>query len=280
MTIRALAEGGAVRVVAVELTDAAIEAVGRHALAGDAVQLMSEAMCATALLAAHIKGEERIMLELQASKPRCSALVEVGADGQVRARMRPTTLLGMRDGVLQGIAAVIKSDAERELYRGTTEVATETLESALSKHLSVSSQVDAFVRIGFEAEAGQPTFVGGFLVERLPASDELPTIERDEFALRVAPPLQLEPVHSVLDQLREGRLLADSVQTLERAPFRWACRCSLEKVESTLASLGAAELQDMAHTDGQAEVICHFCNEAYIVDAPRLLELMEALDNV
>jgi molecular chaperone Hsp33 len=34
-------------------------------------------------------------------------------------------------------------------------------------------------------------------------------------------------------------------------------------VEQTLISLGKMELQELLETDGSAEVVCHFCNEAY-----------------
>ena len=54
---------------------------------------------------------------------------------------------------------------------------------------------------------------------------------------------------------------------------KWRCRCSKERVERTLVSLGQQTLLEMADEDDGAEVCCHFCNEAYPLDADALRRL-------
>ena len=41
------------------------------------------------------------------------------------------------------------------------------------------------------------------------------------------------------------------------------CKCSREKSGINLISLGKTELQEILEDEGFAEVVCHFCNEAY-----------------
>jgi molecular chaperone Hsp33 len=54
---------------------------------------------------------------------------------------------------------------------------------------------------------------------------------------------------------------------------RFECRCSRARVVRALATLGAAELRDMAGKDGGAEATCDFCAASYRISATELLEL-------
>ncbi len=54
---------------------------------------------------------------------------------------------------------------------------------------------------------------------------------------------------------------------------RFACRCSRERVVRALATLGVAELKDMASRDGGASATCDFCAAVYQISATELLEL-------
>jgi molecular chaperone Hsp33 len=56
---------------------------------------------------------------------------------------------------------------------------------------------------------------------------------------------------------------------------RFACRCSRERVEHALRSLGAAELREMAANDGGANLTCDFCTAAYAFSADELLSIAQ-----
>ena len=56
---------------------------------------------------------------------------------------------------------------------------------------------------------------------------------------------------------------------------RFACRCSRERVERALRSLGASELRDMAAKDGGASLTCDFCTAAYAFSAGQLLRIAQ-----
>jgi molecular chaperone Hsp33 len=58
---------------------------------------------------------------------------------------------------------------------------------------------------------------------------------------------------------------------------RFQCRCSRERSVGALKLLGRDELSAMLAEDGQAELTCHFCSAAYVVEAPELTGLIEEL---
>ena len=56
---------------------------------------------------------------------------------------------------------------------------------------------------------------------------------------------------------------------------RYFCDCSRERFSKGILSLGKKEIAQMIAEDGQAEVVCQFCNRRYLFDAPALEKLLE-----
>ncbi|NLL82376.1 MAG: Hsp33 family molecular chaperone HslO, partial [Tissierellia bacterium] len=50
--------------------------------------------------------------------------------------------------------------------------------------------------------------------------------------------------------------------------------CSREKIEKVIISLGKKEIQDIIDEDGQAELVCHFCNTKYQFNKEDLIRLL------
>jgi molecular chaperone Hsp33 len=62
-----------------------------------------------------------------------------------------------------------------------------------------------------------------------------------------------------------------------RQSVNFECPCSRDRSVGALQLLGRDELTAMLQEDGQAEVTCHFCNEHYVVEAPELEALIQAV---
>ena len=67
----------------------------------------------------------------------------------------------------------------------------------------------------------------------------------------------------------------DDVRLLGRRPLRFGCSCSRERVEDTLRTLGLDESLAAAR-DGEAEVHCDFCGQAYRFSEPQIEGLFQA----
>ena len=265
-----------VRVIGVDVTDAAEELRRAHDLEGAAAVLGAECLAAVTLLSAQIKGEERLTLQLETENPTVHAWTEVDAEGAVRGRVRPPRI--PRSAPLSGVLIAIKADARQELYRGHTVIEDEGLEAALAHHLAQSAQVECALRIGVETrEDGSVRWAGGIYVERLPEDPNRPWIDVATFRERVAPLAARDPQELVLE-LRAGLLGAQRLRILEERPVVWQCRCSLEKVEGMLASLDLTLLRQMRDEDHGAEVTCHFCGQTWSVPEARLEAIVRSLE--
>jgi molecular chaperone Hsp33 len=274
--LRALVADRSVRLLAVEARAPAEFTRVAHGLGRHATRLGAEALVAGALAGAHIKGDEQLTLQLQGERPRCAVYVDVTAGGALRARVTPpdVSLAGGRFG---GILLVTKHAPGGELYRGATPIDGTTLEQGLAAHFGTSQQVDAIVRLGAATGSdGAVTRAHGLLLERLPEEPGAPSLSPRAFTERFGA-LQ-DPVDTDLDELMTGiafgSLLGGPIEVLERTRVVWQCRCSRQRIEQTLSSLGADLLNEMIEEDRGATVSCHFCTTEYTLSEADLRRLL------
>ncbi len=268
-TVSALACDRKVRVLVTVMDGPADELCQRHRLGPEAARVASEGLVAAALLSSQIKGEERHTVNLYGETPRFELMVDLWADGRLRARFQPDEIPPTAQ--FRGLLAVIKFLGSRELYRGIADIADETVESALQRYFIRSVQVDARVRVAAEVDPdGRVRFAAGMLVERFPDMDA------DEFAARFDGPMA-EEFRSLMAEFAFGQLAGEEVEVLDFQDLRYQCPCSKDRVIGMLASLGASELATMLEEDGKAEVTCHFCNTVYQVSRVELAELLGKL---
>ncbi|MEM6929167.1 MAG: Hsp33 family molecular chaperone HslO [Myxococcota bacterium] len=274
--VRALLDDGAVRLILVEATAPARETRRLHGLGPGAARLGAEAAVATALNAAHIKGDEQLSLQLQSGEPRASFYADIVANGDLRVRVTPSDIT-LDGGRVTGQLLAIKSLGRRELYRGITEVPGTTIEQALATHLATSVQVHDVLRIGVRQDAdGEILQAGGLLLERLPEESDHPSLAPEVFEDRYGWVREAD-VLKLLSQLAFGALGDQPLRVLENTRLTWRCRCSRDRVEAILLALGPDELLDMAERDHGAEVGCDFCNTTYTFDEAEVRALGERL---
>jgi molecular chaperone Hsp33 len=208
-------------------------------------------------------------------EPSGEFLAQVTSDGVVRAKQLPAQVPWSGLGRVTGTLVAVKSIPGRELYRGATSIQDESLEDALSRHLSDSHQVEAMLRLGTVDEPdGSLGFAGGLLVERLPPEGGLSSLDPVAFVRRFQGLAEGTPADHAVGAIYLQRLLGEPFLALERLPLVWRCRCSRERVRALLLALGREELQAMLLEQGEARVTCHFCNDEQVFDQDDLLALL------
>ena len=73
----------------------------------------------------------------------------------------------------------------------------------------------------------------------------------------------------------EYAMLGFDVEFLEDIPVGYHCDCSRDRMERAIISLGKKEISDMIEEQGEAEIICQFCNQAYRFEKEDLAELLD-----
>src|SRR5690606_22467793 len=116
---------------------------------------------------------------------------------------------------------------------------------------------------------------GGLIIQLLPGAgdDDIDAIAHE--LARIRPVTEIVADAMTLEQIMHG--IIRSVEVMEEMPVEFRCKCSRERIDQTLISLGKEELEAIIDETGKAEVNCHFCNETYVYDGKQLKELLEQL---
>ena len=162
----------------------------------------------------------------------------------------------------------------KEPYRGSIPMISGELGEDFTYYFASSEQTPSAVGVGVLVDVdGHVLHAGGFIIQLLPGlTDE--EITRLEGALGGLP-----HVTALMDQGETPEeilrwVVGDELTIHEKSEVKFVCQCSSERVEKTLISMGESELRSLIEEDGRAEIVCHFCNEAYQFDQPHLERLL------
>ena len=117
---------------------------------------------------------------------------------------------------------------------------------------------------------------GGYLLNLLPDATE-DDIKKIENAVQ-----NCEPISKMLEDNIDLREIAkkvtqdDNIQVIEENIIPvYECNCNKDKFKKGIISLGKKEIEDIIKDQGEAEVICHFCNKKYVFTKEELEEIVE-----
>lgn len=163
-----------------------------------------------------------------------------------------------------GTLSVVKDLGLREFFTGQVEIVSGELGDDFTYYLVSSEQVPSSVGVGVLVNPDNTILAaGGFIIQLMPGTDD-ETITKIEQRLS-----QVEPISKLIqkgltpEEILE-EVLGEKPEILETMPVRFHCPCSKERFETAILGLGKKEIQDMIEEDGQAEAVCHFCNEKYL----------------
>lgn len=282
--VRGTALGGKVRAFAVRSTKLVEELRRRHDTFPTATAALGRTLTTATMMGAMLKGEEKLTIQVKGSGPLGQIVVDANAKGDVRGYVDhphvhlPSNAMGKLDvaGAVgtEGFLYVIKDLGLKEPYRGSVPIVSGELGEDFTYYFAASEQTPSAVGIGvLVAPDGAVISSGGLIVQLLPglADDEIDAIER---AISTLP-----PVSALIDQGLSPeeviKWVLPDVQIQESMDVQFKCECSRERVERTLISLGSEEIQAIIDEQGVAEVVCHFCNEAYQFEREDLEHILE-----
>jgi molecular chaperone Hsp33 len=241
---------------------------------------LGEAVAATALLAATLKFEGRLSLQLRGTGPMHLMLVECTDGLGVRAVARfrdPPAIRDLRQLSGNGTLTVtLEGEDLANRYQGVVPLAGERMSDCLRDYFENSEQLPT--RLWLRADGEQAS---GLLLQRLPVTTRPATatesgaggVAEDEIedAWRrvqlVADTVTDPELAGLSDRELLRRLFAeDDVRMFEAAPVFFRCSCSRSRVETMLRALGREEVDSILAERSSVEVRCEFCNRAYRFD--------------
>jgi molecular chaperone Hsp33 len=228
-------------------------------------QQLGEALAACALLAATIKFEGSLILQIRGDGPLHLLVVQASPQGTLRGIARwhgdvPATDLQAIFG--KGHMAITIEPPEGEPYQGIIGLQGQSISHAIEHYFMQSEQLNTRLWL-----AADTTTCAGFLLQELPATT--PDADAWSRTTQLADTLDADeilhlPVTDVLHRLFHE----EDVRVFEPEPVSFRCGCSRARIDAVLLSMGKQETVSLLQQQsGKIEVHCEFCNARYDYDS-------------
>lgn len=260
-----------------------LEIVGRHQVPASVRDRLGELSAAAMLLAASLKFDGALVLQIHGDGPVALFVVECTARGRFRATVKLREDMAANDD--SSLVALVNrggngrfvvtldpraSDPERRPYQGVVPFFGTTVSEALEHYMERSEQIPTRLWLAADGQRA-----AGLLLQRLPdegGSPRAPVAPGDADAWnrmqRLAETVSGEELLRLDSREVLHRLFwQESLHALDRRECRFECRCSREKVADMLRMLGPREVEEIVAEQGRVEVRCEFCNKPYAFDA-------------
>lgn len=234
--------------------------------------LLGEAVSAIVLLAATLKFEGTLTLQLQGKGLVNLLVAQCTSDFKVRGMARHDSIgddAGFRSLTGDGqVVVTVEATDRASSYQGVVPIVGNSLAESLEAYFLQSEQLPTRVVL-----AASPGVVAGMLVQRIPGEGGKEPI--DPAALEAA---WMKADHAMrgitrvdlLEDNLEQRLVRmfgdDEVRVFGGQAVVHECRCSRERVANVLRSLGAEEVKSVIEEQGNVTVTCEFCQRPYKFD--------------
>lgn len=285
-TIRAISADGYIRGFAAITTGLVQELQRRHHTFPVASAALGRTATMASLLSLTIKDtKERITIQVEGDGPLGRILVETDGTGTIRGYVNnPDVLIPLKDNgkldvagaVGQGSIYLTRDLGLKKPYQGTSPIISGELAEDFTYYFTASEQTPSSVGLGVLVNRDQILVAGGYMLQLLPNAPE---------DIISALETKIKKLTSVTKLLEDGmtpeqlliHLMGEDLRFLEQKEVRFGCTCSRDKVKKMLIGLGIEELRSISEDIGQAEVVCHFCNEKYLFDREQLEEIIAGI---
>ncbi len=239
---------------------------------------LGETAAATLLLAATVKFDGRLTLQLQGAGPMHLLVVQAQPGYSLRGVARWTGELPdpgapLPDLVGGGqIVVTIENEDRSSRYQGVVPLESPRLAETFETYFTRSEQLPTRLWL-----VANETCAAGLLLQRLPtgasassATSDLAFNDADEDwnrILHLAGTLTDEELAGLpADELLRRLFHEEDVRIFDPSPVSFRCACSRERVDGILRSLGEAEARAVLLERGEVEVKCEFCNREWRYD--------------
>lgn len=224
---------------------------------------MGELCAAAVLLAATLKLDGSLVLQIQGKGAIRLLVVECSGDLALRATAKWEGELdgGFHDLVGEGRFVITLDQKGGQAYQGIVALEGESVAEILQNYMTRSEQLETRLWLSSEGNSAS-----GLLLQKLPEG-----VSADEDAwnrvTHLASTLSNEELMNLPTQKLLYRLFhEEDLRLFEAQPVSFRCTCSREKVSQMLKMLGKEEVESILAEQQEIEVHCEFCNRRYEFD--------------
>lgn len=261
-----------------------------HDYPPEVATMLSETAALAVVLASGLKYDGLFTLQIQGSGPIALVVVDVTSEGAMRGYARFDA-----DGVARAdeaaggrvpkylgtghMAFTVDQGRDMDRYQGIVALEGADLAACAQAYFQQSEQMETAILL-----VGRGETAGALMVQRLPGETGAAD-DREEAWRRAVILMSSTSADELLDPALDAETLLyrlyheDGVRVFQPKALAHACRCSGEKVATTLKSFPEVEIRDLLEDgpDGpHVTVTCEFCKAAYVFGEDDLGRLFAA----
>lgn len=271
-SVKVISKDGKFRAVCVKNTETAKSAQLNHKLDGIGALILGRALSGATLAASLLKGEERVVLEIDGSGELSKVFAEAMQIGEVRGfvdyrsksrKIESDNLEKVLGNGLLRVSRILYNTTEP--IQGVVPIQKGDIATDLAYYYNQSEQIPSAVILDCSLDESEKiTQSGGLLLQVMPGfnSNELEEVYE---ALRNSKPLTEYFENGLNPQQCLKEILPFEFDVINSTQVDFFCRCSKDNYISKLLTLGKEEVEDMKKS-GQNELICRYCNKHYHLD--------------
>ena len=283
--VRGNSTDGSIRVFAAITTELVNEAHRIHNTSATASAALGRLLTGAAIMGAQLKSEsDSVTLQINGEGALGIMIAVTDSSSRVRGYAAnpqadlPLNAAGKLDvggAVGPGFLSVVRDLGLKEPYIGRTPLVSGEIAEDMTYYFAKSEQVPTAVALGVLVDTDLTIkAAGGYMIQLMPEATE-ETAERLTQIIENAP--------SVTEMITSG-MSAEDIAFSITSGFdmliennavhpEYRCKCSRERMERALISIGKQELEDIIKEQGEAEMSCQFCDKKYHFDKSELEEL-------
>jgi molecular chaperone Hsp33 len=229
--------------------------------------LMGELTAAAVLLAATLKLDGSLVLQIHGKGVVKLLVVECSGDLEVRATAKwdgvvlPMATLQELVGDGRFVITLDPKDGNK-VYQGIVALEGESVADILQNYMTRSEQLDTHLWLAADGQRAT-----GLLLQKMPERKES---DSDSWtcALKLSETVKREELLELPSEELLHRLFhEEDLRLFDAQPVVFACSCSKDNVVKMLRMLGKEEVNAVLDEKGLIEVHCEFCNQRYQFDA-------------
>jgi molecular chaperone Hsp33 len=270
--VTAITKDGNFRVAAIRNTHTCQNAQKRHELKSIPAIYMAKHLTAASLMAAFLKGEERIIIETESSGLIARIYSEALQVGEIRGYIESddkkisempinnSDILG--DGFLK-VQKILYNRSEP--FTGIVELVNKDIAADLAHYYNKSEQIPTEVLIdAIIDESGHIAHSGGLIIQQMPGANDSETKELFNTIKNAKPLTEYFRENETPDKIIKD-IIPLEIDILKSVRLDFFCRCSKESFKQKLILLPSNEIHEM-QASGHNELVCRYCNERYLLD--------------
>ncbi|MEX1377604.1 MAG: Hsp33 family molecular chaperone HslO [Eubacteriales bacterium] len=265
---------GMVRYFAIDSTNMVIEAKKTHKTSYTATVALGRLITAGALIGAMLKNDDdATTITIKGGGPAGALVCTAYKSGLVKGYIDnpQNEIAPNEDGSvdvggfigIDGRISVLRDMGFGQPYTGQCELQTGEIASDLAYYYMKSEQVPSLVALGVSLESdGSVKKAGGIILQVMPGCSDKIINELEVRSMIMSDISKQLEVMKIEDFVYALFYDLDIKLSESTSPF-YGCDCSVERIQKVLLSMGEAELRDLAESQENTNISCHFCCKQY-----------------